>query len=196
MVPCVILTNRTLGTMDDILVSSEPEWFSNLILIPLCEWPLFQFPSLAHPCSPAVVHLMWNRAHSGTWSRGQCWGMCVPAGTGAAPWHSPLLCWDSGPAVCMETMPAHEPLPWEPAAHCSSSITISAGLCQPGKLKKVILTQSNDVLSSQLPCLKIYLKEELIVPKFFILSLQAVRHSIWIVLKIYSKEKTVIFSEL
>lgn len=30
MVPCVISTNTTLGTMDDISVSSEPEWFSSL----------------------------------------------------------------------------------------------------------------------------------------------------------------------
>lgn len=37
-------------------------------------------------------------------------------------------------------------------------------MCQPGKFKKVILQQSNDVLSSQLPCVKMYSKEELIVP--------------------------------
>lgn len=76
MVPFVISTNTTLGTMDDISVSSELEWFSSLTKHSFVEWPLFQFPSLTHPCPPAVVHHMWNTAHSSTQSRGQCWGMC------------------------------------------------------------------------------------------------------------------------
>lgn len=151
--------------MDDISVSSEPEWFSSLTkhsFVWMASFPVSQSdPSVPSCCCTShVKHSPQQHPE-----QGQCWGMCS-AGTGAAPWHSPLLCWDRGPAVCMETMPAHEPLPWEPAAPCSTSSTVSAGLCQPGKLKKVIPTQSNDVLSSQLPCLKIYLKEELIVPKW------------------------------
>lgn len=39
-------------------------------------------------------------------------------------------------------------------------------MCQPGKFKKVILTQSNDALSSQLQHLKSYFEEELIVSKW------------------------------
>lgn len=39
-------------------------------------------------------------------------------------------------------------------------------MCQPGKFKKVILTQSNDVLSLQLQHLKSYFEEQLIVPKW------------------------------
>lgn len=165
MVPCVISINTTHGTVYDISIASKPEWFSNLffcvngLFFNFPVWPIHALLLLYITCE--------TQPTSSTQSRAQCWGMCVPAGTGAAPWRSPccagtvVLAWrQCHPVSCWE------PLPWEPAAHCSISIATSAGLWQPRKFKKVILTQSNDVLSSQLPCLKIYSKEELIVPKW------------------------------
>lgn len=161
-----------------------------------------------HQCSPAVIYHMWNRPHQQHPEQGvECWGNVCSWWCRSSSLASPravLGQWPcclhrdnasmGGPVGCCE------PLPWEPAAHCSISITISAGLRQPGKFKKVILTQSNDVLSSQLPCLKIYSEEELIVPKWSSLfclykHCQAVYSDCFKKL-LKTKEKTVIFSEL
>lgn len=202
----MISTNTTHGTLGDISVSSEPEWFPNLTKHSfVCMASFLISLSGASVLSCCCTSHVKHTPSSSTQSRVECWGN-VPGGTGAAPWHSPVLCWDSGPAVCTDSasmggpMGCCEPLPWEPPAHCSISITVSAGLRQPGKFRKVILTQSNDVLSSQLPCLKIYSEEGLIAPKWSSLFC-LYKHCQAVYLDCFekllkTKEKTVVFSEL
>lgn len=152
-------------------------------------------------------HVKHTPSSSSTRSRAGVQGECVSLVEQEQLLPSPVLYWDSGPC-CLHRDNASmggpvgccEPVPWEPAAHCSISIIISAGLHQPGKFKKVILTQSSDVLSSQLPCLKIYSEEELIAPQWSS-SFCLYKHCQAVYLDCFkkllkTKEKTVIFSEL
>lgn len=139
MVPCVISTNTTHGTMDDVSVSSKPEWFSNITKHSFV-WmaSFFNFPAWCIS-SPAVIHPMWNTplAAAAPGAGLECRGNVCPWWSRSSSCH-PLCCtgtvallfaqrqcqhggtcgllWARSLRACSSLQHQHHNLSWAPSA--------------------------------------------------------------------------------